>query len=299
MIPFKPLMSVHLLALYVCLSSTILILCMLSFVAVCHTKKTPYATKLLSLGLLTYDSLFLALSSVSKLFDYNDVYPIWHANIGFQLAAQIIVACMALERLFVLNWPYIYLRVVNDSRTKIVCTAVSIFGFLQFAAVRGAVYYARNKAINCGLGFGAYLIAVSVLVPAVSFISFIKIYRIIRQSGTRDRTMYAVRQYKGTVAAFLVLVNTTVSQAVWLGLSVLYFTRTASGVAETGLIATLADWSYLINCIVDPAIYVIWFSETRMELLKLLKGICPCVKPKIEKLRVEIYQLSFMNKVHN
>ena len=296
MIEFKPLMPIYLLVLYLSLSSAVLVLCMLSFVAIYRTKKTPYATKLLSLGLLTYSSLFLALSLVSKLFDFSDVYPIWHATRGYQVAAQIVVGCMALERLFVLNWPYVYLRVVNERRTKILCIAVVVFGFLQYAAVRGAVCYARNKAVNCGLGLAAYLIAVSVLVGAVSFICFIKIYKIITQNVTKNCKTHAVRQYKGTVASFLVLVNTTVSQAVWLGLSVWYFTRTANGLTASGLVATPADWSYLINCIVDPAIYVIWFRETRMELLKLLKGICPCVKPKIEKLRTEIYQLSFMDK---
>ena len=291
-------MPIYLLVLYLSLSSAVLVLCMLSFVATYRTKKTPYATKLLSLGLLTYDSLFLALSSVSKLFEFNDVYIIWHATRGFQVAAQIVVGCMALERLLVLNWPYIYLRVVNERRTKILCIAVVVFGFLQYAAVRGAVCYARNKAVKSGLGFAAYLISVSVLVPAVSFICFIKIYKIITQSVTKDRKMHAVRQYKGTVASFLVLVNTTVSQVAYLGLSIWNFTRIANGLAANGFIATLADWSNLINCIVDPAIYVIWFSETRMELLKIVKGICPCVKPKIEKMRIKIYQLSFVDKEH-
>ena len=294
MFEFQPLMPLSLLVSYICLSSAVLIPCMLSTVAVYRTKRTPYATKLLSLALLTYDILFLMLSAVTKLFDYNDVYPIWHVTRGFQIAAQIIVGCLALERLFVLNWPYVYLRVMTERRTKVICTAVSIFGFVQYSVVRGAVCYARNRAVNCGFGFAAYLVTLCTLVPAVSVICFIKIYKIIRQSEDKHRT---VKQYKGTGAAFLVLVNTIVSQVLWLGLTVLYFTRTASDKVGDGFVATLTDWTYLINCIVDPAIYVIWFSETRMELLKLIKGVCPCLKPKIEKLRMEIYQLSFTNEI--
>ena len=288
-------MPISLLVLYWCLASAVLILCILSFVAVYRSKKTPYGTKLLSLGLLAYDILFLLSSSASKPFDYNDVYFILHATRGFTIAAQFIVGYMSLERLFVLNRPYIYLRVMTERRIKVVCIAASIFGFLHYSVIRGVFCYARGKAVNCELGFPVYLVTFCTVIPAVSFISFVKIYKIIRRSEDKHRTKYTIRQYKGTIAAFLVLVNTTFSQVVWLGLSVLYFTRTARGEKEDGSVATLADWSYLVNCIVDPTIYVIWFSETRMEILKLIKGVCPCVKPKIEKLRMEIYHLSFSN----
>ena len=299
MIQFNPLMPISLVVLYVCLASAILILCVLSAIAMARTKKTPYGAKLLSLGLLTYDILFLLFSPVSKLFDFNDVFFIQHATRGFQIAAQVVVGCMALERLFVLNWPYVYLRLMTERRIKVVCIAAIVFGFLQYAVYRGSVCYARNKALNCGLTLATYLVTVSTMLPAASLISFIKIYKIIRRSEDKHHPMHAIRQYKGTVAAFLVLVNTTVSQVVWLGLSVLYFTRTASGAPVDGFMATLADWSYLINCIVDPTIYVIWFSETRMELMKLVKGVCPWVKPRIEGLRVEVFQLDFVYESKN
>ena len=110
MIQFNPIMPLNLVVLYWCLSAVILIFCVVSSVAMGRTKKTPHGTKLLSLGLLMYDIMFLILSPCSKLFPFNDVFLIWHATRGFQIAAQIIVGCMSLERLFVFNWPYEYLR---------------------------------------------------------------------------------------------------------------------------------------------------------------------------------------------
>ena len=284
-------MPISLVVLYMCLSWAILILCMLSAIAVYRTKKTPYGAKLLSLGLLTYDILFLLFSPVSKFFEFNDVILIWHATRGFQIAAQTVVGCMAFERLFVLNWPYVYLRLMTERRMKGACIAVSMFGFLQYAVMRGVLCYARDKEGKCGLEFSVYLVAISIVVPAISFISFVKIYNIICKSKDKHQQMHSIRQYKGTIAAFLVLLNTTVSMFIWLGLSVLSIR--ASGTEEIGFVATLADWSNFVNCIVDPAIYVIWFSETRMEVMKLVKGVCPWVKPKIERLRVEVFQLDF------
>ena len=292
MISFDPMMPIPLLVLYIGISSSTFIVCFLAFVAMSRTKRTPYATKLLSMGLLTYDNLFLLLSCVSKLFNYQDFHLVVHITRGFQLASQIIVCCMALERLFVLNWPYKYLKVLTERRTKVVCVSVFFFSFLQYAAVRVGVCYARNKVLNCGLGMPIYFVIYTILVPAVSFISFIKIHKIIRASRNTYTTMNTFRQYKRTTASFILLINTTFSQVVWIGLSVMYFTRTASGVKEEGFVATLTDWVNVLNCMIDVLIYVIWFRETRMELMKLVKGICPAFKQKIEKLRIEIFQIT-------
>ena len=298
MTTFDPLMPIPLLVLYLGLAFSTFTVCFLAFVAMFRTKRTPYATKLLSMGLLTYDNLFLLLSCVTKMFYYNDFYVLWHITRGFQLASQIIVCSMALERLFVLNWPYKYLKVVTEGRTKFVCIAIFFFSFLQYAAVRVGVCYARNKGLNCGLGMPIYFVIYTVLVPAISFISFIKIHKIIRASENSATTMNTARQYKGTAASFMLLINTTFSQVVWVGLSVVYFTRTAQGIKDDGIVATLTDWVNVFNCIIDVLIYVIWFRETRMELMKLVKGVCPAFKTKIEKLRIEIYQINISQSVN-
>ncbi|KAH3836600.1 hypothetical protein DPMN_109971 [Dreissena polymorpha] len=49
------------------------------------------------------------------------------------------------------------------------------------------------------------------------------------------------------------------------------------------------------NCILDPFVYVLWFRECRMELLKMLAGCLPTspyLQDKIEKMRVEIFCIS-------
>ena len=258
-----------------------------------RTKKTPYATKILAICLLCYDCLFLILSSVTKFFSFADLYVIVHICRGCQIAAQIVVGGMAIERLFVLNWPYVYLRIATDRLIRITCVTLQCFSILQYVGVRALICYARNKAVNCGNGYAVYFVLVSFLVPIISFVSYIKIYKILRQKGENQlNTRKHIRQYKGTVASFFVLINSTVTQFTTLGLSVLYFVRTASGTKEDGLVANLADCFNLINCIVDPLIYVVWFKETRMEVLKMIKCICPCVTRTIEKMRIDIFNIT-------
>ena len=287
MVAFDPLMPIPLLVLYTALSFATLTLCSLSFVAICKTKRTPYATKLLAMSLLTYDFLFLVLSCVSKFFDYNDVYVVYHMSRGFQIAAQTVVGAMAIERLFVLNWPYVYLRVATDSAIRWSCFVLCLFSFIQYYGMRTALCYVRDKALNCGT-FSIYFMLVSTLIPSTSFISYIKIYKIIKKSSS----ILPIRQYKGTVACFLVLINATVTQVVCLTLSVVYFTRNSSGIKDSGLVATLADSGNLLNCIMDPLIYVIWFKETRIELLKLIQRVFPCVKQSLETMQNETLWIS-------
>ena len=287
-----PIMPPYLLALYYVVSAVAFILCSLSFVAISRTKKTPYSTKLLSMGLLSFDIIFLVLACVSKLFNYQDVVVVWHTTRGFQIAAQILVGSMALERLFIINWPYVYLRTATIKLTQRICFGIYLFSILQYFVVRGLACYARKKVFGCGIPFFTYYFAISFLIPTVSLISYGKIYRIIRNKKGKKLHRYKLKQYKGTVSSFLVLINCTVTQTLCLILSVLNVLRFNSGVNGSGSTATLADCVNLINCIVDPLIYVIWFKETRMEILKLIQVVCPLVKPKVQKMRHEIFLIS-------
>ena len=45
-------------------------------------------------------------------------------------------------------------------------------------------------------------------------------------------------------------------------------------------------------------IYALWFGETRMEVFKIVQGVYPFVRPKIEQLRAEIYQFDFHHMEH-
>ena len=73
------------------------------------------------------------------------------------------------------------------------------------------------------------------------------------------------------------------------------------GTAEDGFVATPSDWRNLINYIVDPAIYVFWFSNTRTEL-KLAKGVCLASSQQLSYDTVTVYiclVLSVMKDILN
>ena len=270
-----PFMPVYLVSVYFCISFCALTICFISFVAIFRTKRTPYSTKILAMGLLSLDCLFLISASVTKLFNYNDIFVLWHFARGCQIVAQMVVASMAFERLFVLNWPYVYLRVATKGSIRIVCIGIVLFCFLQYVLVRGLACYARKKATNCGRAYSIYFVLISILTLLVPTISYCKIYSIIRKTGQDQASRHTLLHYKGTIISFMYLINSAVTQAAGFGLSVFFVVRTAEGMKETGIVATLADFVNVINCIVDPLIYVVWFKETRREVVKFLKAVCP------------------------
>lgn len=302
MVTVTPVLPVNALVLYYGMSLSAFVFCSVSFVAIKRTKKTPYSTQLLSMGLLVYDCLFLLSASVAKLFTYEESYFIQHFSRGCQIAAQIIVGSMAIERLLVLQWPYVYLRVATNRLTKTVCIIIFILSFLQFFAVRGIVCFAINKPIYCGSIMSYYFISMCVISIVIEVVSYVKVFRIVRrQQGSHRQHKISLQQYKGTLATFVYLVNSSISLSLYLGMAVVFAARAARKANANGIMAVIADSVYVINCIIDPLVYVMWFKETRLEVLKMVLHVFPCVrgrlcgfvvKRKIEKMRMEIFNIT-------
>ena len=283
-----PLYGLVLFVLVACLALT---LSVISFVAIKRTKKTPYSTKVLSMCLLVFDSLFLISSSMARFVDHKDVYIIQHTSRGFHISSYIIVGCMALERLLVLNWTYFYHRYNTEKRTRIICISISLGAFLHYASVRICACYIARSPLDCGIGLQAYFLAITIVIPILSLISYAKIYSIVRQKTTEQKCKYQLTHYKGTLVSFMYLVNATINLIIYLALAVAHVIRANQGATEDGFLAIPADSANVVNCIVDPLIYVILFKETRLEILKMIKVVFPFVEPTITKMHMEIFNI--------
>ena len=283
-----PLYGLSLYVLFACLALT---LSVISFVAIKRTKKTPYSTKVLSMCLLVFDSLFLISSSIARFVDYREFYMIQQTTRAFHISSYIIVGCMALERLLVLNWTYFYHRYNTEKRIRIICISISLGAFLHYALIRIFACYIPQRPLACGIGMYAYFPTISIVIPILSFISYGKIYSIVRQKTAEQKCKYQLTHYKGTLVSFMYLVNMTINLIAYLGLAITFVIRSNQGVAEDGRVAMLADVVNVVNCIVDPLIYVILFKETRLEILKMIKVVFPSVEPTITKMHMEIFNI--------
>ena len=286
MLTYAPVWATEYIVLYYIASFVTLLLCLVICVGIARTKKTPYPTKLLCMGLLCYNCLFLIFASVSKLFPHEESSLLRNLSRGFQTAAQILVAFMAYERFFVLNWPYVFLR-KSKRLIRNVCLSIIALSFLHFALLKGTVCYARGQYNKC-MG-NIYFPVVCALILVSSFAAFTQIYTVIR------RKSIAMKQYKATLASFMYLVNCTVFMGVYFGLSVysaFVWARDAGSVPD-GWLYHFSDVIYVVNCIIDALIYGLWFREVRLEILKMVAARFPSLEPYVEKMRVDVFAIAY------
>ena len=284
MLSVAPVWSTPFLIIYFTVSFAALVLCLVTCVAIFRTKRTPYPSKLLLTGLLCYDCMFLIFASIAKLFPHEESFPLRHLARGFQTAAQIIVTFMAFERYFVLNWPYVYLK-APKRRIRQVCLCAIVLSFLQFVIIKGLGCGGRGLYQQCYRVGSIYFPVMCLILLVASFAAFIKIYTIIR------RKAFALKEYRGTIASFLYLVNCAGFIGLYFGLS-LTFLR-ANSESHTGEIAHTADVAYILNCVFDSLIYGLWFKEVRLEILKIVSVVCSCVRPNVDRMRVEVFAMSY------
>ena len=269
------------------------LLSLLSFIAIRRTKKTPYATKVLSLGLLCCNINFLILSGISRCVAFEEFGIIQHVARGFHISAQYMVCGMAIERYIVINKPYMYLRIATEKRTHIVCGSVMVTGFVLTMLVRGLGCYARGRFQSCGLIMSVYFVVICVVLQLISFICYGSVSGTICRKETTQLNDFNHRfsENKGTMVSVMYLLNTTLNTLAYIGLSSIKLKMSLDGEESSGELIIWADLIKLVNCFIDPFIYIIWFRETRMEILKLFQVFCPSLKPKIEQMRVEIFNI--------
>ena len=248
----SPVLPFHFLLVYLTVSAIALTLCVLTFIAVYKSKRTPYPTKLLSLGLIFYDGLFLVSAAGAKFVTFEDGVTFRFIFRGFQIAGGGIIVCsMALERLFVLKWPYTYIRLGTRRRTRKVCISITVLGYLQYLLLRLLLCNARGKANSCPVGMGIYFALVLTICLGVSIASYVQIFKLIR------KTALSLTHYKGTRVSFLFLINSTVTFTTYMALSAyLAFGVSREDKAGQAQVSNIADFAYVLNCISTH-----WFTQ--------------------------------------
>lgn len=279
----SPILPDGLLILHLFTSSIALALCIMSFIALSRTKRTPRLSRILSMGLLVYDCLFLISANGGKFLRMEDSVVFRHLTRGFQIAANFVVQFMLLERLFVINWPYLYFNLADKG--PIVCRCAIVFSFLQYELVIGLACFARGKIHDCKPT--VYYICLSIICLISSVVIPTKLLTIIRQK----KNILSFRKYRSTVATLLYLLNSAGFILVYVGLSAYSSYRSSNDTGGDGFVMKIVDFVYIANSTIDPLIHVLWFKETRFEVLKMIAVCWPCVKPTIQKMHIDIFSI--------
>ena len=274
---------------YLAISAIVLALCLLTLVAVYRTKRVPYPTKLLSMGLIAYDCLFIGTAIGGKFVTFEESVTFRFFTRGFQFAAQVIVMFMAIERYFVLNWPYIYMRLGTKRRTRKLCIAIIVVSLLQYLLIRLLLCNARGKTTSCSVQLGIYFALSLIICFAISIAAYAKIFAVIFKSPTKTASL---REYKGTRASFLFLLNSTVTLGTYIAIAIyLAVSVSTDDKEQQALVSNLTDFVYVLTCIFDALVYAIWFKEVQMQIVKIFSYICPRLEPVAEEMRIQAFSI--------
>ena len=285
----SPTMPFYVLLTYLVISLVALTLCLLTFIAVCRTKRVPYPTKLLSLGLIAYDCLFLVTAIGAKFVTFEESVTFRLFTRGFQLAAQIIVMFMAIERYFVLNWPYTYMRIGTKRRTRKICIAIIVVSLLQYLLIRLLLCNARGKTTSCSVQLGIYFALTIIICIVISIAAYAKIFAVIFKSPNQ---MASIREYKGTRASFLFLVNSIMTLCTYFAIAIYLAVGVSTDDSERqALVSNLTDFVYVLTCIFDALVYAIWFKEVQMQIVKIFSNICTRLEPVAEEMRLQVFNI--------
>ena len=279
----------------VALSITGIIICSISAVALCRTKRTPYMTKLLTTELLVFRILYLIFFTILQLLSGDSLPVIAQLCRGFLVSSCIIVGCMAVERVLVLSRPYAYIKWATKSRIGRLCAVIGVIVSLQCVLAPVIYYYDRKEHNTSGSGnvtVQYYYFAVFGVIYGISCAAYIKIFIIIQQVKHRQPHTFGGSDYKSTVVSWAYFVSSAMAAGLFLSRYVTWSNRSTVSGARLRPTFEYTSIGSIVLCMVDALIYDIYFKETRLELLKMTSFMCNSwSSDKINRLRMAIFEI--------
>jgi len=266
-----------------------------SFIALNRTRHTPRTARFLSSSLLVFDFMATFIYTIRKVISDSKINLLFQLlGMGCNFLGYLDIAIMSVERLIVFHWPNFYLRRVSYNIFKIICVITWTVYSIEWVLETGSCFvfldlkklYTRfcfKRVIERHL-LGVYGTCTFVSIACLIKISFI----IARQSSKIIGKKGTWKNNKATAVVLICIIN--------------YLLTTMCAVAMTYLIEesyirrVTNDLLMITNGFVDTCIYVLWFKECRLELLKLFNNVCPMFDKKAEKMRIEIFEINTYNK---
>lgn len=268
-----------------------------------RTKKTPYIARLLSTGLLMFDVMFIILST-SRKFITDTVINLnvqSMVTICLQLAV-ITVGMMAVERYILIMKPFFYIKNFEKKKIKKMILSVWCLEASLCVFVRYGVCYFHHQTFAvytvpavCRKLLSMYYALMLSIVLIISIVCYVKIgqYLLTVRKRDREKTIFSesssltIEKFKTTSLAFVYLVVIVLTSVAYAVIIVLI---NSDILIHTNLRLALEVVS-LCNCFFDPFLYVIWFKECRLVILRMILPLCRCLEPKVREMSIQVYNI--------
>ena len=276
-----------------------------------RTKTTPKSARFLSSALISFDIMAVISFAVRKFVtDHTLNVVIQTVGVVAALLAYVTVGLMSLERLLIFCAPNLYLRRASPELVKKFAYTVWIAVTCSYFFVRyGVCYFMFDDVIildvigRCNqasfIFYGFFLVSTII----ISFMCYFKILSILRSQSNVDSSidftpLKSIDFYRSTSLVFAYIVTITI-------LTLAYAVMLLLGLSTEPL-RIMTDVINMVQCVMDPCMYILWYRETRMEMLKIMSKLHPCFAARVEAMRMEIFNIVtsefkphiFNNRVH-
>ena len=275
---------------------------LLAITALQRTKRIPGNAKFLATALLVFDSLFITMSSIRKFV----INPTYNTNLNVLTTScmqltYLTVGMMALERFCVFYRPMMYMRIVTRRRVKTIATCAWIIMLTTFQIVRYGVCYVKFKSDNVFMKAGLcnqivtiYYTGLVLIVLLTSMLCYFSIFMIVKKKHNAtskpisfNSTLAAIRGFK-TTSLVLVYILVIFSTSLAYSIIIIYIRLKDLGVTTLRMSLEVTT---LLNCICDPFLYVLWFRECRMEILKMFAPFNKRLQKRIDAMKMDIFNI--------
>lgn len=278
--------------IFVAAAACCLIFSGLSFVAINRTHNIPRTASFLSSTLIIFDCATTFTYATRKFVEDSDVLNvITLIGVGWSYASFINVAIMAVERLIVFQWPYFYMRHVSHGTCTKLLFSIMVVYLGAWTSEWVVCFITKTGFWNIRRCLDPivikYMTATFATLAIVTTTCFMKILIIItnQRKKVQPHSETASRNHRSTIVVFLCCINYFFTAVINL---ILVYT-----LAQITIVVrrTILDVLYMLNGLIDTCVYVLWYKECRYELLKILSSCIPPLKPKAERMRVEIFDI--------
>ena len=248
-----------------------------------QSKRTPRTARFLISGIIVFKLSGHIIFIIAKFLLKSEhvIRGFLHIVTSFVVLVIVTHALMSLERFVVFSAYRMHFRITGSSRAR---NSVIIFWlslwllntFIRFTFCSGNVkgIWKCTWAIQWG-----YFMLFSIVV-IVSYGCFAKILLLIRSKNAKSKVKMKV---KTTTLIFVYLIS--------ISGNIVLFLLELSMLVDATQLSLIAIIVSVVTSLLDRILYIYWFRECRMELLKLVACCIPRLKPHVEKMRIEIFDV--------
>lgn len=272
-----------------------------------RSKKTPYASKIMSTGLLTFDVIFITTSTIRKFVSDPIINPCIQTVVILSLQLSVFtISLMSLDRYFAIVKPVWY---ITHMQKAFIWNTILFAWVLEASlclAIRYGACYIQYQSMPvftttgfCSATMSKFYAVVLVFVLTTSCTCYWKIFQCIsskiRPCNTSILSLSAtIGQAQNFRSTSLVLVYLMVIIASSVGYGIILLLISFGNVSLSCLRIALELVSFC-NCLLDPFLYVVWFKECRLQLYKMLAFLCSRYEQRVELMRIRVYDIVISN----